>query len=199
MSLRSWVRATLFRLSLRLSPTDAYGGVSLAFLAPGRLEPQVFFEKLHAVLQLIDSRAPRQLRRIAADLGTIALVPAGGEYFDTSFRAYVMDVPTLMHLGIPELALKVVHEATHARILKCGIDHRKFGRRRLEQLCMRQELQFARLLDDAGSLTDWAKARTDTEWWAQEALQARLATQAVAYGIPSWIVRVWSTVMGRGR
>jgi hypothetical protein len=196
MSLRSWVRGALFRLSVRLSATELDAGVRLVFMAPGHVDPRLFFDKLQSILGLIRDRDSRRWRRISEDLKTIALVPRGGEYYDASFRAYVMDVPTLTHLGIPELSLKVVHEATHARLLKCGLDQRRFDRGRVERLCMNQELAFAARLPNSQALATWVKGRMESRWWDEPALQARLAQQAAGYGIPPWLVRV-SVWLGR--
>ena len=73
----------------------------------------------------------------------------------------------------PELiASVIVHEATHARLMRCGIGYEEELRARVEKVCLRRELAFAAKLPNGEQI----RAQTDPElgylppsYWTNEA------------------------------
>jgi len=60
----------------------------------------------------------------------------------------------------PEMiASVIVHEATHARLSHCGFGYGEEVRPRMESICVRRELAFARRLPHGDRVRDWAEAK----------------------------------------
>jgi hypothetical protein len=60
----------------------------------------------------------------------------------------------------PEMiASVIVHEATHARLSHCGFGYGEELRPRVEAICVRRELAFARRLPHGDRVREWAEAK----------------------------------------
>ena len=102
--------------------------------------------RLALALELIDRYGPRLGARLRHDVKGIVCYPAGGTNFKVSSRTITLDIRWSMIGTIEDLALTLVHEATHARCRALGVRYRG-KQHRSEELALRQEIAFADLLD----------------------------------------------------
>jgi hypothetical protein len=96
----------------------------------------------------------------------------------------------------PELiAATIVHEATHLRLLRCGIGYEQAVRARVEAVCFRRELAFAAKLPNGEQVKQIAQRGLETApgfWTDAEHNQRNADGQLGALrqlGAPDWFVR----------
>src|SRR3954465_3146194 len=117
--LRAWMLLLVFRFSTRLRGD----GIDLVVRAAEH-DAATFFEKTQQAFDLLRKADPRRWARIQRDLRRVVLISGGGEFFFTKLRAYVMDGPSLRLRSSLEIASSLVHEATHARLYRAGMEYR---------------------------------------------------------------------------
>ena len=153
-------------------------------------------EKALGVIKLHD---PRRYCRILRDVDRVwvrALVGVSGRWVK-SLRACQLDRRFILDdRSSPELgAAIIVHEATHARLMHCGIGYEEEVRGRVEKVCIRRELAFAARLPNGGEVRRLAekKLTLPAESWSDEALRERwiddLAAALRALAAPDWVAR----------
>src|ERR1700716_3483824 len=105
-------------------------------------------QRVEAALQLIERFAPLHYRRVKNNLCRIwvRLVPHGAGCYLHSLNACLLDerVVASETTTLEWIASAIVHEATHARLEKRGIHYDQAIRHRIERICARRELDFAR-------------------------------------------------------
>jgi len=96
----------------------------------------------------------------------------------------------------PELiALTIVHEATHARLMRCGIGYEEKLRARVEAVCARRELAFAaKLPEGQEARVEAGRSLTySPDEWSDASRQAQIDEDAPAamrqVGVPEWLIR----------
>jgi hypothetical protein len=103
-------------------------------------------------LLLIKQHSPLHYSRILKDLKRIwvFLLPDGLAVYKHSLRAYVLDERFVVdpETDVAQIASAIVHEATHARLERCGIAYAEDQRARIEAVCFRRELSFVARLPD---------------------------------------------------
>ncbi|MGX5840155.1 hypothetical protein ACWGTI_05510 [Mesorhizobium sp. ArgA1] len=86
----------------------------------------------------------KHLRR---DVGQILVttLPASFAQWGESLKACELDERYLTREGTTpaHIASTIVHEATHARLMRCGIGYEETLRDRVERVCLRREIAFA--------------------------------------------------------
>jgi hypothetical protein len=92
----------------------------------------------------------------------------------------------------------IVHEATHARILNRGIQYQAALRDRVEAVCVRRELAFAKKLPNGLEVQERAERLLEmsatAELWTDEKFEERHAEGGMGVaryvGVPIWIARL---------
>jgi hypothetical protein len=95
------------------------------------------------------------------------------------------------------IASTIVHEATHARLMRCGIGYDEELRGRVEAVCLRSELAFAAKLPNGDQVRDRVERTlelcTTNGHWSNAAFEKRYiegASEAARHlGIPDWLLR----------
>jgi hypothetical protein len=90
-----------------------------------------------------------------------------------------------------------VHEATHARLMRCGIGYDEALRARVEAVCMRREIAFAAKLPDGKEITDRAKDNlercADGSYLTNVAFRQRYDDANISelrrLGCPAWLIQ----------
>src|SRR5262245_11334534 len=148
-----------------------------------------------AALELIQQLAPHQLARMERDCPRIVIGAAGAAaaMFKPDSRLVVLDFDTIRDHGDEPvtLALILVHEATHARLTKCGIDYQS-QRDRIERLCRRAERSFADRLpekDRAHYRVYYDSQEVDPPDYSREAEIARTVAALRELGFRDWMIR----------
>src|SRR5579872_7101674 len=111
-------------------------------------DPEPGLQRVEAALRLIERFAPLHYRRIKTSLSRIwvQLVPHGAGCYLHSLNACLLDERVVASETVEWIASAIVHEATHARLEKWGIRYDEAVRLRIERICIRRELDFARYL-----------------------------------------------------
>ena len=101
--------------------------------------------------------------------------------FNHSLNACQLD-PRFIQASRPELiASVIVHEATHARLMRCGIGYDEALRARVERVCVRRERAFGAKLPNG--IEERAQIETDlanfpADYWTNEAFADRYVKEA---------------------
>src|SRR5262249_16778165 len=136
-----------------------------------------------------------------------------GAQYNRSLKACVFDVRFLADpkTSTKWIASAMVHEATHARLERCGITYDEDRRLRIEAICLRRELALAARLPDSAELQQlisehlhWFQANPDFFSDAQLRESHRNgAIEALRHvGAPDWFIRAITTtesMIGRVR
>ena len=181
------------RVLLRLCDSGQIEGLPIVFWKNKEIE----FRRVEEALGLIKKYDRLRYNRLMHDLERIWVVPLSGAIgaFDTSTGSCKLD-PRFVLAGPPEtIAAVIVHEATHARLHRCGIRYEEDERARVEAACTRRELAFAAKLPDG----EWAREQAvrylescaNPEHWSDASISERhlnAAVQTLRYvGFPDWL------------
>lgn len=105
--------------------------------------------RLTEALDLIAELDPRRMRRMRQDVTGILLRPSP-TYAGLSIatRRCLLDPQWVSASPSATVALVLIHEAIHARLIRAGIPFRlgTSARMRVERVCIRHELAFLRIL-----------------------------------------------------
>lgn len=164
--------------------------------------------RVEGALLLIKQHSPLDYARITRELERVwvRLLPHSlGEYMH-SLRACILDERYVAGPAttVEQIASTIVHEATHARLERCGIEYEEQRRARIEAICFRRELAFAARLPDSAELQEgiarcleWYQANPEqfSDAHFQEA-HAAGAVEALRYlGSPEWFVKAFSLAL----
>jgi hypothetical protein len=186
------------RIDLWLSKGHVVDGIWVGSFSSDA-EPSI--QRIEDALRLIERCAPLHHRRIKNNLARIwvHLVPHGAGCYLHSLNACLLDerVVALETTTVEWIASAIVHEATHARLEKLGIRYQEAVRQRIERICARRELDFARHLSGVDALLEeitWRLDRcseenasyTDQTMW-EKTVQGN-AEILRHLGTPEWVI-----------
>jgi hypothetical protein len=181
------LRRLIVSASVRLLPRRVVDGVEVVVFS-GDGDPVRHLTRLAAALTLVRQYSPRRFARIKRDLKRLALVARGGEVYDHGLRTYSVDLEVLERRSTEEVALAIVHEATHARLWNLNIKTTRDNEARIEALCVAQEIEFASHLPNAAALIEHAEAKLAQPWWGGAAREQRMDDQLTSLRVPRWIL-----------
>ena len=150
----------------------------------------VFFGRVQRALELMARYEPRRLARIQRDVRTICGMSGGPNEYHRVGRSIMLSMPTVLASQPAELAMVIVHEATHGRIDNCGIMYFAENRGRIETACVRQETVFARCLPGGDALADASIAKLADPWWSDQDLAEWQSLKLKAEDVPPWLARI---------
>jgi hypothetical protein len=155
------------RMDLWLSKGHVVDGIWVGSFTSDA-EPSI--QRIVDALRLIERCAPLHHRRIKNNLARIwvHLVPHGAGCYLHSLNACLLDERKVASESttVEWIASAIVHEATHARLEKLGIRYQEAVRQRIERICARRELDFARHLSGVDALLEEIMWRLD--WCSEE-------------------------------
>jgi hypothetical protein len=164
-------------------------------------------ERVEGALLLVKQHSPLHYSRIVNELERIwvSVVSVGLAQYDRSLKACVLDELFVDDTAttVARIASTIVHEATHARLERCGIAYNENRRARIEAICFRRELAFAVRLPDSPTLQqdiaqylDWYQANPD--YFGDAQFRERTGSgevEAIRYlGAPNWLIRAMPSV-----
>lgn len=161
----------LFQLRLIICTKEVHGGLVLYAGNPG-FAP-VWFEKIRRALALIERTSPRIARRISRDVDSILVSQIVGPDYVRGVRAIRLRGPAMLQREVRDVALTIIHEATHARIANRGISYAQGQQARHEHACVRAEARFARKLPGGDALVDDIMSKLERRWWTDDARRSR--------------------------
>jgi hypothetical protein len=142
----------------------AVSTVTVATDAPDAVADGIL-ESAAAAVRLIEQVDPRRFRRMGKDVDRVFVTEftvAAGAHFPGS-RTCCVSAASIRDLPVANVAIVIVHEATHARLDAMGIRFYPDLRVRIELRCGREEIEFARLLDGRGlgAIDAWIESRAE--------------------------------------
>lgn len=144
-------------------------------------------------LALIQEVDPARFERLRRDMPRILVTRARWPQYWINRALCVLPADRVESAPAHELALALVHEATHARIHRAGVPWRLASYQRIEQRCVRSEIAFCRALAAAGWKTDervnWYTRRLNEKLYRASlpwAFPIRLVASIVLW--PLWTV-----------
>jgi hypothetical protein len=148
----------LFAVSRKHNRND----FKVAMLLPDKKGPAVF-SKVDQALNLIsefDSRRYLQIRRDVKKIWVSVAQPAVGKWLN-ELQTCVLDRNYFCQdkISASRMALTIVHEATHARLCKLKIKYTEDIRERVERICIKSEIAFAKRLPDGQKLVEMAESK----------------------------------------
>lgn len=183
------VRRAIIAASARLLPHRKVDGLELVAFS-GHGDHADAFDRLTRALALLKHYAPRRYGRMRRDMRRIALAAKGGELYDHDIRTYLVDTRVLMRRSVEEIAMAIVHEATHARLRSRGVEVTAGNRTRIEWLCVSEEIDFAGRLPAHDHLVEHARRKLQEPWWSDDERERRIEDQLDALGLPRWLIRI---------
>ncbi len=146
------------------------------------------FAKLRRALDFLAERDPRRYRRLHRDVKRVLVSRYEGSHFLPPLRMIVLYWPNAAMDTPEEIALSLVHEATHARLHARGIAYLPELRARIEAACLAQEMAFARRIPGGSALVD--PHALERPWWTTEAYGRRWLRELRDLGTPRWLYRL---------
>jgi hypothetical protein len=158
------------------------------------------FARIEESLRLIKQYDPLRYDRLLRDVARVwvTLLPGALGQFRQAYKLCALDERfVLADTTRPEqIAATIVHEATHARLMRCGIGYEAELRARVEAICFRRELAFAARLPNGEQVGVEAKSRLigfTSDYWTNEGFRDREdrgAADALRFlGTPDFLIR----------
>lgn len=154
----------------------------------------ICLREIEAALRLIHDCDPRRFRRIKKDIDGIFVYKATGALgcFHASIRLVTLrfDYIVSPSNSTAEIASTLVHEGTHARLDALGFDYTPERRARIEAICTRSEIAFARRLPDPEGLFEEAERRLalDPSMWSNRGYQQRQLEELAKHGVSPRVI-----------
>jgi tetratricopeptide (TPR) repeat protein len=200
-----WILA--YRLVLHGYPNRPIDG---AWVGPAGLQDPKARDVIDEALNLIKRHDPLRYARLTRDVKRVVISALPGDIasFEQSVQACALDERFVAaHASQPEIiAAVIVHEATHARLMRCGVGYEEALRSRVEAVCARRERAFAAKLPN-GQLVSEQAERTMAlapETFTDAAKRERDYKGDVAMfsylGFPTWLATAaaaWRRLLSR--
>lgn len=158
-SLRQWLGSLALRLVARTAPRSYVLGVDVVDLTRDQSGALVMHEigSIVRLIDSVDSRIVPGLQRRAPQIAIVRGYAWAGQYW-RHLRTIALEA-SVVERQVPEaVAMTIVHEAAHARVAALGIPYLRH-RRRIEELCVNEEIAFARKLPGTERLIQGARAK----------------------------------------
>ena len=182
---------------------DRSGGIPVGSFIPSASEKEIAIPKVAAALRRISHIDPRRFDRIRRQVACIQLlgtrlVALGTWYNSLSMIVLAADWVEADSTSPDQVAMTIVHEATHARFIRFG--YAEDIRPRIERICNYQELVFASRIPDASELIASARRAMDTDpsGFTYEDHRQRSLKALETLGMSKWVIRLLDRVT-RGR
>ena len=152
--------------------------------------------RIGLALELIDHYAPRVGACLRRDVVAIFLWRAGGSSYNSAMRTITLDLRWSMAGVVEDLAMTLVHEATHARQFALGVRTRPQGEllRRVESHALAETIAFSERLPP-GPGAKPSVASLDTQWWTWDKKAARTMEGLEDAGFPAGPFRVFGRAL----
>jgi hypothetical protein len=185
------VRIPLLRAAVALSERAKIEGFEVADVRVGATDTALM-ERVADVIRFVIHTDPRRARRMSQDVQRVVLMDLGGSAgsYLAAIDACALDPQQVQLQPIEATALVLVHEATHARIEKAGIRYDPVMRGRIENICVKQEIAFARRFSGGATYIASAQRALNHPWWSVADERQREDRQLRSLGWPEWAIKL---------
>lgn len=190
-TLRTAVRLPSLRTAVALSERAKVEGFEVADLRVGQHD-SALMERVAGVIRFVVLTDPRRARRMSRDVRRVVLMDlggAGGSYL-AEIDACALDPNQVREQPIEATAVVLVHEATHARIRKAGIQYDAAMRGRIEEICVKEEMAFARRFANGAAYIASARQALEHPWWSVADERLREERQLRSLGWSEWTIKL---------
>ena len=191
------------RLLLRLSDSRTIDGLPV-HASEGK--GKAALDRVEAALALIKTFDRRRFDRVRRDIERVwvRLLPGALARFNRDVCACELDTRFVLDQESTAeiIAAAIVHEATHARLERCGLEYDEEKRLRIEAICVRREHAFLAKLPNGEAARSWVDSHThETPGWLTDTAFAERTREGEievlrSLGTPEWVVRTVLTVAG---
>ena len=196
------------RLALRMSHSRCIDGLWIGCWVSDEKKSSLALDRVEQALSLIKLHDPLRYQRLRHDFERIWVNLLFGNWgeFRSTLKICVLDERFVLGEATrsEQIAATIVHEATHARLIRCGIGYEAALRARVEAICFRRERAFAARLPDSEIMRDEAERRLSgypRDYWTDEALRdrhERESAEALRYiGAPELLIRLGIRLLRR--
>ncbi len=194
-SVVSWVRVplrwALLNTLFLLSSKTVIGGIEVIDVA--EVDVDQTLRRLREALDVIRRTDVRRYERMRRDLRRIVLMKAGVPQFASEVGACLIRSAYVREKSAEAVATTLVHEAVHARIHRRGVGYGPGLRIRVEEVCVKQQIDFARALGNPEILSHLTQVLKAPLWVL--ALQHEDTIAALrSLGVPEWMLRLYDKV-----
>jgi hypothetical protein len=125
------------------------------------IDSAYLFERLDAVLALIERYQPSHFRRMHRDFARIQVrrFPCRGAYFPET-RTCLVELTFVVNPEFTptQVAATILHEAMHARLDNAGVKYESTSAAKHERFCRRAEVEFGMVAPDGAPVVERALA-----------------------------------------
>lgn len=177
-------------------------GIPVGLDSPSAETRATVVPKLEAALQLLREHDPRRFARLHRDIDGVLIQGHTRQRVGAWIPSVRLVELPWTYLSAPdtsaaEVASTLVHEGTHAWLHHLGIDTKRKMLPRIEAICFRSEIAFARRLPEPGDLIEQAERQLarDTSYWSHAAWQQQSLAELNELGVPLWLTALFARLL----
>lgn len=175
-------------LLIFLSTRTTVHGLSVS-VAGKREDAGDVLRRVAVALDLIDRYAIGGLDTIRNHLKRLLFTEASGGDYHHSIRTCRISISYARRVPPVELAMMIVHEATHARLADEGRKYYGDQRENIERECVAEEIAFAKRIPGTEQVVARTEALIDHKWWTGKEYERSMLSELRVRGVPMWIAR----------
>lgn len=178
-----------WRLIIRFSHISSAEGMELRVFDDAAAAEAVF-SRAAGALRLIATTDPNRYRRIRRDVERLLFTSASGGQYLPRLRTCRIGIDYATRSTTLDLAMMIVHEATHARLWALGCRYEEGVREKVERICVNAEVAFASRIAGAESSVARSQELLKSKWWIPEEISRENLDSLRTHGCPEWLVRL---------
>jgi len=186
----------LWKLLLLLAHRRVVDGYEVRVVRSASDRDEVF-EKVRDALLLLEKHGPRFRARLSRDVNRIFVTDMWGGSYVAGLKTCCISIDFVRSASALDLAMTIVHEATHARLSRLGFSYNKECRERLERLCVGAEIAFAGRVPGSEANIRKAQALLEKEWWTPDNYADATVAELRERGVPAWLTSIVRRVGAR--
>lgn len=184
------VRDIPLYLLVRASPVRRLQGVEVRIFESEE-DADPLFARISDALKLIDEVEPSVLEHLRRDARCLLLTSGPGGHFLHGPRICRVGIESVIRRSTLQLAMLIVHEATHARLWGEGRRFRAEEQGEAERLCVQAEVEFAVKVPNSEAAIASVLQLLETEWWTDSNFKRDKAMLLRNNGCPEWLLRIF--------
>ncbi|MDB4916434.1 MAG: hypothetical protein JWM95_4078 [Gemmatimonadetes bacterium] len=202
-SRRSHAFGWYWRLVFRLAKHRASHDIRVGTLGHSAEEANLLFAKIDAALSLIARYDPRRLARLVRNARGILVIGTVGGIGVWSPGACLVrlreDYLLAADVSPTHVASTLVHEGTHAWLSHLGFGYEEHRRQRIEAICYRSEIAFARRVPDGEMLLPALEAglALDPGYYSTATRREQDFTDLRTLGVPEPLIKLVKLLSAR--
>lgn len=158
-------------------------------VAGSAMEADEVFASVDAALHLIKRYDPALNEQIRSDVQRLLLTEASGGHYLESIRTCRIGIGYAKRRSPLELAMMIIHEATHARLAKAGLRYRGRQREQIERQCVDAEIGFAKRVPGSEEVITRTRRLLESRWWEAQPSSEDTIAELRMRGVPLWLAK----------